>query len=215
MRKVTSKVLHYFPPHIKNIKEFEEISKSYDAVINSLWTDMGVVFDNNFFDTMDADECSRREQMLGIVPNPLDTLDDRRRRIKGYSASNLPYTEKKMHDVLSAMCGQEGYELVIDKSAKTLFVGIKLNSVQMVDNARELMRNMAPATMSVTARILYNIHSQFHTWTHAEMAEYTHYQLRNDASLIAHANMQIDLTHHRHSELAAYTHKQLILSEDL
>jgi len=212
MRKVTSKVLHYFPPHIKNIEEFEEISKAYDAVINSLWTDMGVVFDNNFFDTMDADECSRREQMLGIVPNPLDTLNDRRRRIKGYSASNLPYTEKKMHDVLSAMCGQEGYELVIDKSAKTLFVGIKLNSVQMVDNARELMRNMAPADMSVTAQILYNIHSQYRSMTHEEMGAYTHHQLRTDASLMQTTNMYSDVAKHKHSELTAHTHKDIAMS---
>lgn len=215
MRKVTSKVLHYFPPHIKNIKEFEEISKSYDAVIGTLWTDMGVVFDNNFFDTMDADECSRREQMLGIIPNPLDTLDDRRRRIKGYSASNLPYTEKKMNDVLMAMCGEDGYELVIDRNQKTVFVGIKLDSVQMVANAKELIRAMAPATMSVTAQILYNIHSRFRVMPHEQMAEYTHYQLRNSTELMWDVNLNAAISKYKHSELESYTHRDVMMSNDL
>ncbi len=212
MKKVIPKVLHYFPPHIKNIKEFEEISKAYDATIGTLWTDMGVVFDNNFFDTMDAEECSRREKMLGIVSNPLDTLDDRRRRIKGYSASNLPYTKKKMDDVLMAMCGEDGYELVIDKSQKTVFVGIKLDSVQMAANAKELIRAMAPATMSVTAQILYNIHSQYRSMTYEEMGAYTHYQLRTDASLMQTTNMYVDVAKHRHSELTAHTHKDIAMS---
>ncbi len=215
MRIVSPNVAHYFPPHINNIDEFGEISKAYDATIGQAWSNMGVVFDNNYFDSMDADECSRREGILGITTDPLDTLDDRRRRIKGYYSSNLPYTERKMHDVLKAMCGEDGYELVIDKTLKTLFVGIKLNSVQMVANAKELMRLMAPASMGVTAAIIYNIHSQYRSWTHEEMAAYTHYQLRNDADLMANINMQTDLTAHRNSELAAYTHKQLMLSEDI
>lgn len=212
MKKITPDMIHYFPPHIKNIEEFKQISKANDAINSQIWTDIGVVFDNNFFDTMDAAECSRREQLFGIATNPLDTIEDRRRRIKGYSASNLPYTEGKMHDVLSAMCGEDGYELVIDSRLKTLFVGIKLSSVQMVSNAKELMRNMAPATMIVTAKILYNTHSQYRIMTHEEMSAYTHEQLRSDVSLMRSTNMYADIAKHKHSELTAHTHKDIAMS---
>lgn len=213
MRKITPNTEHYFPGHIREIEEFQEISKAYDSLLNTAWNDMGTVFDNNHIDTMDADECSRREAMLGITPSPLDTIEDRRRRIKGYYASNLPYTEKKMHDVLSAMCGQDGYQLTIDKPAKTLVAGIRLNSVQMVENARELMRMMAPADVTVTARILYNIHARFRVLTHAELNAYTHYQLRNDVAFQWDVNINADISEFKHSELVSYTHQDLMMGE--
>ena len=45
---------------------------------------MQKVFKNQFLNTLDEDGCAMHEQILGIGANPVDTLEDRRRRIRGY-----------------------------------------------------------------------------------------------------------------------------------
>ena len=213
MIKLDPDVIAYFPAHIEQMEEFQRIAGTYDKMLAAVWDDVGKIYDNNHFDSMDAEECARREEMLHITPTPLDTIDDRRRRIKGYYASNLPYTDKKMREVLAAMCGENGYELVIDKEHKTLFVGIKVNSTRMIDNAEELMRMMAPATMSVEAKILYNIYSRFRPYTHAQMAAFTHLQLRTEDVFLWDVFMYADVGKYRHSALHQYTHRQIMMGD--
>ena len=89
----------YWPEHIGNMKEFKEISKAADIEIKRLWEALKSVLDNRYLTSMDADECAELETMLGIVPLPDDTLEDRVRRVKGYFVSNLPYTQNKLIEV--------------------------------------------------------------------------------------------------------------------
>ena len=93
----------YWPEHIENMKEFKEINKAADIEIKRLWGALKSVLDNRYLTSMDADECSELENMLGIVPLPDDTLEDRVRRVKGYFVSNLPYTQNKLIEVLNVL----------------------------------------------------------------------------------------------------------------
>lgn len=95
----------YWPEYIGNMKEFKEISKAADIEIKRLWGALKSVLDNRYLTSMDAEECSELETMLGIVPLPDDTLEDRVRRVKGYFVSNLPYTQNKLIEVLNVLCG--------------------------------------------------------------------------------------------------------------
>ena len=66
------------------MKEFKEISKAAEIEIKRLWRALKSVIDNRSLTSMEADECSELEPMLGIIPLPDDPLEDRVRRVKGY-----------------------------------------------------------------------------------------------------------------------------------
>lgn len=201
--------LHYYPRHIQQIKEYIRLTAGVDSELYAVWDAVDLITQNMYLDTMDADTCLRWEHFLGITANPMDTLDDRRGRIKGYFASNLPYTVKKLEEVLTTMCGSDGYELVIDPKAGTVDIFIMLSNVRLVDNTYDVIRKMAPADMIVKARIIYNTHSIFRMYTHEDLAAYTHYQLRNDQIFQHNHNRHVTLGKYTNTQLVAYTHKQL------
>ena len=201
--------LHYYPKRIQEIKEYIRLSAGVDAKLTAVWGEIERITKNMYLDTMDEDTCLMWEKILNITANPLDSLDDRRGRIKGYFASNLPYTEKKIREVLQSMCGEGGYDLVIDTKTGMVDIFIMLSNTRLIDNTYDVIRKMAPADMIVRARIVYNTHSIFRAYTHAELAKYTHYQLRNDQIFQHDHDKHATLGRHKHSELQKYTHFEL------
>ena len=156
----------YWPEYIGNMKEFKEISKAADIEIKRLWGALKSVLDNRYLTSMDAEECSELETMLGIVPLPDDTLEDRVRRVKGYFVSNLPYTQNKLIEVLNVLCGgAENYVLLVEPGRYTVHVGVKLASVRLTDNVREIVNNMVPANMVRDVYVVFNRWSRFKSAT--------------------------------------------------
>ena len=157
--------IHYFPEHISSSEEFQGIADAYDTELRLLWAALGLQYRNQYFDTMDADTCTRWEKLIRITLVGDETLFERRIQIKGRWTSSLPYTEPKFHEVLQSMVG-EYYTLAIDVPTKELDVGILLAEVLKVDYVYEIMRAMAPADMIVNVRVVYNRWSRFQeeTW---------------------------------------------------
>lgn len=172
----------YWPEHIENMKEFKEISKAADIEIKRLWRALKSVLDNRYLTSMDAEECSELETMLGIVPLPDDTLEDRVRRVKGYFVSNLPYTQNKLIEVLNVLCGgAENYVLLVEPGRYTVHVGVKLASVRLTDNVREIVNNMVPANMVRDVYVVFNRWSRFKSATWGSLKTETWAGLHEDA----------------------------------
>lgn len=211
MKTLTPDTGHYFPTHIKKIDEFKEIAGAYDKSLAVAWKNLGTIYDNNYFDGMDESECEYWEKRFGITVNPLDTLEDRRNRIRGYSVSDLPYTEKKMREMLTAMCGTDGFTFVPDPSVKKLKVGVKLTGQQLVTNITEILRKMIPADMELEVALLYNQHKRFRILTHAQLPKYTHEELRTSMDFQWHEDINAKVARSRHSDLAAMKHVNIML----
>ena len=150
--------IKYYPPHVQNIEEFKRIAEVYDKKLQLVWDRLDQMQTNKRFDQMDEEECEHLERMLGIKLTGEETLDDRRRNVKGIWTSGLPYTAKKFTEVLDAMVGPECYLLDINKKTKTLKVDLMLDVIMKVDYIYNLMRAMAPADMIVIVSILFNRH---------------------------------------------------------
>lgn len=180
MNDISTPIKHYLPDIIHQIREYQEIEKKYDHNIAIVLSKLNQIEGNRFLDGLDEYGCERNEQILGIVPRLADTLEDRRRRIRGYYTSNKPYTIKKLREVLGAMCGENGYILKVDTENYIVKVAIKLESRRLVDNTDELVRKMVPANLLVDVYLLYNQNISFKKYTHGELKQYTHYQLRNN-----------------------------------
>lgn len=196
--------IHYFPPHISSIEEFKQIAKVYDKYLTMVWKDLDQIRANQHFDEMDETECAWWESVLQIKITGEESLEDRRRNIKGIWVSGLPYTEKKFREVLDAMVGNQYYALTIDRTKKTLRVDLMLETIMKADYIYNLMRAMAPASVQVTVAIVFNRHRTLHQYTNAELAKYTNHQLRTSTDFQRDFNTYQNLATFRHSDLKSY-----------
>lgn len=173
----------YWPEHIQNIREFQEISNTANIELENLWKVLQTVLNNRYLSLMDQAECLEYENMLNIQALPSDTLEDRVRRIKGYFVSNLPYSKNKMIEVLNVLCGGENnYILLIDPQDYTIHIGLKLAVARLTDNVREIVKNMVPANMVWDVYIVFNRWQQFKwvTWGSLKNSKWS--EIKNNAS---------------------------------
>ena len=193
-------VIHYFPPHIANIEEFKRIAKVYDAQLKQVWVALDQMEDNRHFDSMEASECAYWEKIMQIKLTGEETLEDRRRNIKGRWVSSRPYTSRKFKEVLDAMVGEEYYKLEIDVKNKHLKVSLMLEAITKENYIYDLMRAMAPADMVVSVEIIFNRYRAFRTYTYAEMSKYTYEQLRTSTIFKAKLNTYAHLSKFKYEE---------------
>lgn len=203
-------VIHYFPPHIANIEEFKRIAKVYDAQLKQVWVELDRMEDNRHFDSMEASECTYWEKIMQINLTGEETLEDRRRNIKGRWVSSRPYTAKKFKEVLDAMVGEQYYKLEINPKEKYLKVSLMLEAISKDGYIYDLMRAMAPADMIVSVEIIFNKYRAFRTYTYAEMSKYTYEQLRTSTIFKAKLNTYTHLSKFKYGELSSYMYGALM-----
>ena len=196
--------IKYYPPHIQNIEEFKRIAEVYDKKLKLVWDRLDQMQTNKRFDQMDEEECEHWEKMLGIKLTGEETLDDRRRNVKGIWTSGLPYTAKKFAEVLDAMVGPEYYLLDINKKTKTLTVDLMLDAIMKSDYIYNLMRAMAPADMIVIVSIVFNRNRAFKKFTNAELKDYTNKQLKTSTIFKQEFNTNKHLREYTNRELSSY-----------
>lgn len=117
--------IRYFPQHISSIEEFRRISKAYDKMLALVWDELEKYEDNRHFDTMDQDECKVWEKLLKIHLTGYETLDDRRKNIKGFWASGLPYTKNKVWEFLVRATGAGNYDFQAIRKRRTFRLFLK------------------------------------------------------------------------------------------
>lgn len=203
-------VLHYFPRHIAKIEEFKRIAKIYDAQLVLIWDELDRMMENRHMDSMEDAECAYWENLMQIRLTGEETLEDRRRNIKGRWVSSLPYTQKKFREVLDAMVGAPYYKLEINPKEKYLKVSLMLEAISKDDYIYNLMRAMTPADMVVKVMIIYNRYRSFKPYTHQQMAAYTHYQLRTATDFETEFNIQSHLATYKHNQLSSYMQSALM-----
>lgn len=203
-------VLHYFPRHIAKIEEFKRIAKIYDAQLVLIWDELDRMMENRHMDSMEDAECAYWENLMQIRLTGEETLEDRRRNIKGRWVSSLPYTQKKFREVLDAMVGAPYYKLEINPKEKYLKVSLMLEAISKDNYIYNLMRAMTPADMVVKVMIIYNRYRSFKPYTHQQMAAYTHYQLRTATDFETEFNTQSHLATYKHNQLSSYMQSALM-----
>jgi len=203
-------VIRYFPQHIAKIEEFKRIAKVYDAQLVLIWDELDRVMENRHMDSMEDAECDYWEKLMQIRLTGEETMEDRRRNIKGHWVSGLPYTQKKFREVLDAIVGEKYYKLEINQQEKYLKVSLTLEAISKDDYIYDLMRAMAPADMVVKVMIIYNRYRSFKPYTHQQMAAYTHYQLRTATDFETEFNTQRNLATFKHNQLSSYMQSALM-----
>ena len=170
----------YLPEELKKYKEFIAIGDTVDKQFDKLETDKRKVLLNGFIMTLDDYGCTRWEKMLHLVRRDSDDLEDRRKRILIKFLNQLPYTEKRLREMLDSICGQGGYDLNVDISIDCVHVKIDLGRKNQFQEVEKMLEDVVPLNLWLKVELKYNTHRILGQYTHRELAQYTHRQLREE-----------------------------------
>lgn len=175
-----SRLSEYWIDQIKSTKEFQMIDKIEEIELDQLQDAIKDLIDDQFIESATLKGIERREKILKLTPFYDDTLESRRFRILSQWNSSLPYTQRALINLLERLCGKEGYKFEIDFGSYTLKVRLALSVKRMEQEVATKIRKMVPANMIVNVELMYRKYEALKSYTHEQLATYTHYALREE-----------------------------------
>lgn len=169
-----------WPPIMQELEEFQKIAEIEEPFFEQLKQEIQNIVDDQFIQTATERGIARRERMLKISPFADDTIETRRFRVQGVWNDKLPYTYRVLLERLNSLCGPDGYVIELNPGEYSLKIKIELNKKRMFDEVVKITRQMVPANIAITVELRYNQHFTFANFTHGQLRQYTHYQLRNE-----------------------------------
>lgn len=170
----------YLPEELKKYKEFIAIGDTVDKQFDKLETDKRRVLLNGFIMTLDDYGCTRWEKMLHLVRRDSDSLEDRRKRILIKFLNQLPYTEKRLREMLTSLCGEDGYHLEVNITEECVRVKIELGRKNQFREVQKMLEDIVPLNLWLDVQLLYNTHRVLGGYTHRHLAKFTHRGLREE-----------------------------------
>jgi len=174
------KILDLWPPIMQELKEFQRIAEIEWPLFEQIEQAIEDIVNDQFIQTATEKGIARRERMLKISPFADDTLETRRFRVQGAWNDKLPYTYRVLLERLDSLCGPDGYVIELNTGEYRLNIKIELTKKRMFDEVVKITRHMVPANILVTVELRYNQHITLANFTHGQLGQYTHYQLRNE-----------------------------------
>lgn len=174
------KMIDYYPRVLQLVQEVIGMSDGQQEGFDELWDNLGTAMDNQFLSTATEYGIARWEGVLDISPRGGDTLEDRRFRVKARVNEQLPYTVRVLEQKLVTLCGEDGYSITFNHGAYTLTVKVALSAKSNFDDVDDLVRRIAPANLVIIVELKYNQYETLSKFTHGQLANYTHDQLRNE-----------------------------------
>ncbi|MCF6464214.1 putative phage tail protein [Clostridium sp. Cult1] len=174
------RVEEYYPNVLHDIEEYMEIAKTENPELEIAWQSVIDLTDDQFIETATERGVARREKILKITPFADDDLESRRFRVLARENDKLPYTYRVLVNKLDQLCGKDGYVMTRNLGKHTLKIKIELTKKRMFDEVDKLARRMAPANLIITVELRYNQHLTLAKFTHAQLSQYTHKELREE-----------------------------------
>ena len=85
-----------------------------------------------------------------------------------------------MTNARNACTGKGRYRITLTPAQYTLEVKVSLTAKRNLQAVQEMLDEVVPANLVVLCSLLYNQHSTLARMAHAQLAGYTHEQLRNE-----------------------------------
>lgn len=169
-----------WPPIMQELDAFKKIAEIEDSLFEQLKQEIESIVNDQFISTATEKGIARRERMLKISPFADDPLETRRFRVRGVWNDKLPYTYRVLSERLDSLCGPDGYVMELNAGEYSLNIKIELTKKRMFDEVVRITWQMVPANIVITVELRYNQHLTLANFTHEQLSQYTHYQLRNE-----------------------------------
>ncbi len=184
-------ILNYYPNVITAIEEFQHLANAVNPELNKLWGKYKNIFDNQFIATLDENGCLRWEKLLKITAMGTDTLEDRRFRILARLNENIPYTYRKLENMLTTLCGND-YTMQLQNNEYRLIVRIALSVQKQFNEVKKLLTKFVPANIIIDLDLLYNQYNKYLKNRYKDLSIFTYQQLRSDENIDIDAYTKIE-----------------------
>lgn len=144
MRK---KLQDYLPPILLETCEFPLLCLTGQAEMDALIAGTAEVMDSQFVTTAPLRGIERYERIFGLVPKDTDTIEERRARILAKMNRSLPYTIRRLQQMLAALCGEDGCTTEMIYAAYHLIVHMAEDVQGTQDAVHELLTGVVPANI--------------------------------------------------------------------
>lgn len=173
-------MLGALPEVLQRVQEFERICEIEQPMFDAAWAAVQKVLDEQFAYSCGEYGLQRWEKLLQIVPRQEADADERVRAVLFRLNEQLPFTMKKMAQLLDLVAPEGGYELQLKREERELQVKVALQCKPVERLIREVLERAVPANILWSLYWEYNKQGAVAAYTHAELAEKTHYQIREE-----------------------------------
>lgn len=143
----------YFPDVLSNAKEMQSLAAAVNPELVSVWKELWKWSLNTFVSDIDEAGANRWEAMLNIRPNATDTLSQRRITILAKINTVLPYTHKRLIQILDTLCGAGTYEILIDYT--NCEFGLQMFSgAKGIDSIYGILQPILPMNLNIFLEIV-------------------------------------------------------------
>ena len=109
-----------------------------------------IIFNNQFIQSCNLKGIAKFESLMGIVPEPDDTLASRISRVLTRWNDTVPYTFIVLCQRLDTLCGEGNYEIERDINNYTMDITTHLELVGQTDELEYMLGYMIPANIAMT-----------------------------------------------------------------
>lgn len=149
----TRKLLDYYPPVVKNILDFQELTKSQETLVGQVWDAISLAWDNQFIDEATEEGVSSWETDYSLIPSKSDTLKQRKQRLKSKWVPNNKYTFEWLNSWLRTACGGEKFtEAKLEDYTVKTYLPISCNYTNILADMREYI----PSNMAISPTLQLN-----------------------------------------------------------
>lgn len=141
-------VQRYYPNVLANAKEFKQIAQLENNEFKFVWQAVCKWFLNTFVYDTDLQGIKRWEDMLKIIPPKEATLEDRRNLVLMRINTMLPYTIRRLEQILNAVYGDDFATVSTNKNYE-LWVDIDNRIILKTMGMRTLLRAIIPANLII------------------------------------------------------------------
>lgn len=142
------RVQRYYPNVIANADEFKQLAILENEEFKSIWEVLFKWFKNRFVSEADLEGVQRWEQMLKIIPSKESTLEDRKHFILMRINTILPYTIRRLQQILNAVYGDD-FATVSTNKKYELWVDIDNRIILKTPSMHTLLRAIIPANLII------------------------------------------------------------------
>lgn len=144
-------VERYFPDVLAPAKEMKAIAAGEDTEFHLLYEKAWKWFANTFIFHTDLEGVERWESMLSIIPDPDESLSDRRREILFRVNNRLPYTERTLKQIYDMLYGNDAVIPEVRENQYALTLNLTGDAIWEAGKVKTQARCIAPANLTILA----------------------------------------------------------------
>ncbi len=123
---------------------------------------------------------SRWEKMLGVSPGVADSEERRRQVVLLRLAEQLPFTMRRLADIMARVAPEEQYYLELHPAEYLLRVRLSLIGKSYFRVLQDVLERTLPANLLLDLDLLYNRYGYLVGMTHGELSSLRHHDLREE-----------------------------------